>query len=86
MPSKLHQISIEVIAVRVGIRRGAILILEHAFEAWEGEVALGTLGFKTHPQLKALDVAQMLAEGELLQSITVFVVGEADEAPDDTMV
>ena len=31
-------------------------------------------------------MAQMLAEGELLQSITVFVVGEADEASDDTMV
>ena len=86
MPSKLHHISIDVIAVGGGIRRGAILVLEHAFEAGEREVALGALGLKTHPQLKALDVAQMLAERKLLQSITVFVVGETDEASDDTMV
>ena len=86
MPSKLHHISIDVIVVGVGIRRGAVLILEHAIEAWEREVALGAFGLKTHPQLKALDVAQMLAERKLLQSITIFVVGETDETSDDTMV
>ena len=79
MPDKLHVV--ERVVVNVDLRRGALLILKHAIEAGESDVALGAFGLEAHPELEALDVAQVLAEGELLQTVAVLVVREADEAP-----
>ena len=60
--------------------------VEHGIEARVGPIALGALGLEAHPELKALNVAQMLAEWELLQTITVFVIVEADKAAYDSMI
>ena len=84
VPDKLH--IVERVVLKVDLRRGALLILKHALEAGEGDVALGAFGLEAHPELEALDVAQVLAEGELLQAVAVLVVREADEAPDYAVV
>ena len=65
---------------------GAILVVKHLFEAWESVVALWAFCLETHPEFKTLYMAQVFTEWELLESISVFVVGEADEAPDNSMV
>ena len=64
------------------IRRG-VLVLEHGLKARIDAIALGALRLEGHPELKTLDVANMLAVGELLEAVTFFVVAKANEAPDD---
>jgi len=49
-------------------------------------VALWAFCLETHPEFKTLYMAQVFTEWELLESISVFVVGETDEAPDNSMV
>ena len=60
--------------------------VEHGIEARVGPIALGALGLEAHPELKALHVAQMLAKWELLQTISVSVIVEADKAAYDAMI
>ena len=62
------------------------MVFKHVFAARERFVALRALRLEAHPEFQAFDVTKMLAMGEHLESITLFVVGEANETSDDTMV
>lgn len=58
------------------------LVLEHDLQPRIRPVALRALGLKAHPEFETLDVAEVLAEGELLETVTLLVAAEANEAAD----
>ena len=81
--SVLHHVCIYVFKWIVS---GATLICNHFLHSREISVALWAFSLKAHPELKALDVAHVLAKGELLEPVAILVICEANETAGHPMV